>query len=353
MPIETFQLYTAGALNITGSTITLSGSYDDTTDVLLEIDDDDSVLEGDRFNNEDGNDSNQYGTLTDLSGTYISGGSSTSSSPTTVYSEFQYELSGSDGSTITLYYMEMDSDPNSNSGTGIFIGYLPSSPLVPGVTYTYSTANTVSGNSPEYEDIEGAICFTSNSYIKTDEAIVQICDLEPGMRIKTRDNGFQKLLWVYKRTISQYEMSENPSLKPVKITANAFGQGMPCRDMHLSQQHRVLHSDLGNEILFTESHLLVPAKGLINDTTITIDNEMSTVEYVHLLFDAHQIVYVDGIEAESFALGKWSYDSLTEEAREEINAIFPELSPDGMAQFKTAYPTLTVNETFALPRASA
>ena len=74
---------------------------------------------------------------------------------------------------------------------------------------------------------------------------------------------------------------------------------------------------------------------------------------MHLLFDAHQIVYVDGIEAESFALGKWSYDSLTEEAREEINTIFPELSSDVMKHFETAYPTLTVNETAVLPSVSA
>lgn len=350
MPVNTYQLYTAGALNIGGSTITLSNTYDDTTDVLLEIDDNDGTLSGDRNNNEDGDDRNQFGTLRDLNGNYISGGSSSSPSPTTVYSEFQYELSGSDGSTITLYYMEMDSNPNSNSGNANFIGYLPSQPLVAGVTYSYSTANTVSGNSPLYEDIEGAICFTSSSYIKTDEATVLISDLEPGMRIKTRDNGFQKLLWVYKRVISQNEMTENPSLRPVKIKANAFGPGKPCRDMHLSQQHRILHSDLRNEILFTASHLLVPAKGLVNDDTIIIDHDATTIEYVHLLFDAHQIVYVDGIEAESFALGKWSYESLTEEAREEINTIFPDLSTDVINHFKTAYPTLTVNETIVLPR---
>ena len=349
MPINTFQMYTAGALNITGSTITLSSSYDDTTDVLLEINDvDDNILGGDRNRNEDGDDRNQFGTLTDLNGNYISGGSNT-----TVYSEFQYELTASDGTQITVYYMEMDSNPNSTSGDGIFIGYLPSAPLVPGVTYTYSSANTVSGNSPQYDDIEGAICFSSSSYIQTDEAIVQISELEPGMRIRTRDNGFQKLLWVYKRVISESEMAENPCLRPVKIKADAFGPGKPRRDMRLSQQHRLLHSDQNNEILFAQSHLLVPAKGLINDDTIAIDHEVSTIEYVHLLFDAHQIVYVDGIEAESFALGKWSYDSLTEEAREEINTIFPELSSDVMKHFETAYPTLTVNETVVLPSVSA
>ena len=208
MPINTFQMYTAGALNITGSTITLSSSYDDTTDVLLEINDvDDNILGGDRNRNEDGDDRNQFGTLTDLNGNYISGGSNT-----TVYSEFQYELTASDGTQITVYYMEMDSNPNSTSGDGIFIGYLPSAPLVPGVTYTYSSANTVSGNSPQYDDIEGAICFSSSSYIQTDEAIVQISELEPGMRIRTRDNGFQKLLWVYKRVMSESEMAENPCL---------------------------------------------------------------------------------------------------------------------------------------------
>ncbi|MBW4963285.1 Hint domain-containing protein [Sulfitobacter sp. CW3] len=347
MPTTTFQMYTAGALNFGGGSLSLSNTYDETTDVLLTITDDDSVLEGDLYNNEDGNDSNQFGVLTDLSGTYISGGATT-----TVYSELQYELSGSDGSTITLYYMEMDSDPNSSSGNGIFIGYLPSAPLVPGVTYSFSSSNTTPSNDSQYSDIEGAICFTSSSYIKTDEAMVQICDLEPGMRIHTRDNGFQKLLWVYKRVISQHEMAENPNLRPVKIAENAFGPGKPCRDMYLSQQHRLLISDQRNEMLFAESHLLVPAKGLVNDETITIDHEIATVEYVHLLFDGHEIVYVDGIEAESFALGAWSYGTLTDDAREDISTIFPDLSSDVMQQFKTAYPVLTVQETTVLPSVS-
>jgi hypothetical protein len=343
MPTTTFQLYSADAIDITGSTITLSATYDSTTDVLLEITDDDDTLDGDLFNNDDGNDTDQYGIVTDLDGTYISG-----SAVTTVYSEFEYELTGSDGTTITLYYMEMDSNPNSTAGNGDFIGYLPSSPLVEGVTYTFTSTNSVPGNAVEYEDIEGAICFTSSSYIETDEAMVQICDLEAGMRIKTRDNGYQKLLWVYKRAISQAEMAGNPNLRPVKITAHAFGAGKPCRDMHLSQQHRLLHNDLRNEILFNDAHLLVPAKGLVNDRTITIDPDVATLEYVHLLFDAHEIVYVDGIEAESFALGKWSYETLTDEAREEINTIFPDLSYDVMKHFETAYPALTVKETSIL-----
>lgn len=348
MPTNTFQLYTADALDITGSTIALSATYDATTDVVLAITDDDDTLDGDLNNNEDGNDSDQYGIVTDLDGNYISG-----SDETTVYSEFEYELAGSDGTTITLYYMEMDSNPNSNSGSGIFIGYLPSSPLIEGVTYTFSSTNSVPSNAVDYDDIEGAICFTSSSYIETDEAMVQICDLEAGMRIKTRDNGYQRLLWVYKRAISQDEMAGNPNLRPVKITAHAFGADKPCRDLHLSQQHRLLHSDLRNELLFTESHLLVPAKGLVNNKTITIDLDVASLEYVHLLFDAHEIVYVDGIEAESFALGEWSYGTLTEEAREEINTIFPDLSSDVMDHFKTAYPALTVNETTVLLPMSA
>ena len=105
-------------------------------------------------------------------------------------------------------------------------------------------------------------------------------------------------------------------------------------------------------MLFAESHLLVPAKGLVNDETITIDHEIATVEYVHLLFDGHEIVYVDGIEAESFALGAWSYGTLTDDAREDISTIFPDLSSDVMQQFKTAYPVLTVQETTVLPSVS-
>jgi len=50
------------------------------------------------------------------------------------------------------------------------------------------------------------------------------------------------------------------------------------------------------------------------------------VEYFHLLFDEHQIIYAEGAPSESFFMGEQAMKSLSNEALKEIQAIFPQIS---------------------------
>lgn len=49
------------------------------------------------------------------------------------------------------------------------------------------------------------------------------------------------------------------------------------------------------------------------------------VTYYHLLFDAHEIIYANGCEAESLFTGQEALKAVGEEGRNEIREIFPEL----------------------------
>ena len=50
------------------------------------------------------------------------------------------------------------------------------------------------------------------------------------------------------------------------------------------------------------------------------------MEYFHFLFDQHEIVFADGLEAESLHTGEQAMKSLSPDALEEIFTIFPELA---------------------------
>jgi hypothetical protein len=65
------------------------------------------------------------------------------------------------------------------------------------------------------------------------------------------------------------------------------------------------------------------------------------VEYVHLLFDRHQVVFSEGLETESFLPGPQTARSLEGPIVAEICTLFPELDPStGQGYSAAARPTL-------------
>ena len=105
--------------------------------------------------------------------------------------------------------------------------------------------------------------------------------------------------------------------------------------MGLRVLHRVLIKDVLAELLFGESEVLVAARDLVNDHSIT-RREGGDVTYVHLLFDRHQVVFSEGLETESFLPGPQTASSFEAEVVEEIYSIFPELDPETGAGYPVA-----------------
>ena len=56
-----------------------------------------------------------------------------------------------------------------------------------------------------------------------------------------------------------------------------------------------------------------------------MDESATKVEYFHILFDRHQIVFSNGAPTESLFTGPEALKSVSQEAREEIVEIFPEV----------------------------
>ncbi|MBF9048194.1 hypothetical protein LSUCC0031_13815 [Rhodobacterales bacterium LSUCC0031] len=184
-------------------------------------------------------------------------------------------------------------------------------------------------------DNTNVVCFAAGTRIMTDQGEVPIEDLVEGDLVLTRDDGLQPVRWIGKRKVDA-----TGNLAPIRIAAGTFGND---RDLRVSPQHRILVTGWQAELLFGEDELLIPAKALVNETTIS-RQPIDTVVYCHVMFDRHQIILSEGMWTESLHTGKEAMDSLGAQSRQEILQIFPELDLATMPESPLARPTLSVRE---------
>ena len=180
-------------------------------------------------------------------------------------------------------------------------------------------------------DFVTLICFAEDSHILTNTGEVRVQHLRPGDKVLTRDNGYQKIRW-----IGRTKVSGTGSFAPVTISAGTFGNE---RDLRLSPQHRVLLCDWRAELMFGEYEVLVPAKHLTNLEgiyTVPCDE----VEYFHILFDQHEVIFSEGIPTESFHPGDYALKGLGDGARNELFDLFPKLKQESFSYGPSARSSL-------------
>ena len=154
------------------------------------------------------------------------------------------------------------------------------------------------------------------------------------------------------RILDREQLAAMPHLRPIRIAQGALGDGQPDRDLLVSPQHRVLLRGWKAELLFGEDQVLAPAKGLVNDSTITIDHDAGEIEYFHLMFSKHEVIMTNNLPTESFFPGKTSLNGIDRAAREELFRILPELADEADAYGPMAEPGLRTWEarTLRTPR---
>jgi hypothetical protein len=188
-------------------------------------------------------------------------------------------------------------------------------------------------------------CFVAGTLILTADGELPVEALQPGDLVMTQDDGPQPLRWLGTRTVAAHD-----KFAPIMIRAGTFGKHS---DVMVSPLHRVLVRDSLAELLFGEAEVLVAAKDLVNDNSVTrrVGGE---VTYVHLMFDRHQVVFTEGLASESFLPGPQTTKSFEREIMAEICSIFPELDPDtGQGYSPSARRTLRHFEAHLLRKAQA
>ncbi|MEO3414527.1 Hint domain-containing protein [Roseovarius sp. CAU 1744] len=174
----------------------------------------------------------------------------------------------------------------------------------------------------------GPPCFTRGTLIATPDGDVAVEDLCPGDMVLTLDHGPQPLLLVSRNVFPATGRNA-----PVQIQKGALGNDT---DLLVSQQHRMLIGDWRAQMYFGVEQVLVAAKHLCNGDTIAIAPR-DEIEYFHLLFDRHQIVWAAGIPSESYFPGH-AANQADQETRAEIDRLFPDLGKIAADAWVTARP---------------
>lgn len=247
-------------------------------------------------------------------------------------------FTGLDGQTVTAYTIEGESLLSGDSITVTIAGPV-------------ATLNIVFDNGPD-DDVAGwvsvgdisfdtyvAPCFVRGTMIETDRGEVAVEALEEGDLVRTADNGFQPIRWIGARTVSGKGKSA-----PILVKKGALGN---TRDLWLSPAHRVLLQNWQAEVLFGNAEMLASVSSLVNDHTILVQ-KVDTVEYFHLLFNQHEIIYSEGAATESFHPGEADLGTMAKAVRSEIYALFPELEGQPDAFGPAARATILAHEAALL-----
>jgi len=205
-------------------------------------------------------------------------------------------------------------------------------------------AGTVEGTL-EFSEIENLIiCFTPGSRIATPRGEVEVQDLRAGDRVITRDDGVQEINWIGKKKLSATDLIADPKLRPVLIRKGSLGNGLPERDMMVSPNHRMLMANSQTQVLFDEREVLVAAKHLVGQPGVHQIDTLGT-EYVHVMFERHEVILGDGTWTESFQPGDHSLSGIDVEQRDEIFSLFPSLqNAEGRRSYGAARQSLKAHE---------
>lgn len=183
-------------------------------------------------------------------------------------------------------------------------------------SFSYTIADSAGNTDVGYITATTSVaCFVAGSLIDTPSGPVKIEQLEVGDEVLTSDNGPQVLRWIGSTT----RLAKGRDA-PIRFRKGALGNH---EEIEVSPNHRVLVRDGFAELLFGSLEVFVKAKHLVNDATICRRVDDASVTYVHLLFDRHEIVTVNGLESESFHPGAVGMAGFDPETAEELHRFFP------------------------------
>lgn len=163
--------------------------------------------------------------------------------------------------------------------------------------------------------------------------------IRPGDLIVTRTNGLQPVRMVWTRTVTESEITADPSLAPVCLSPRAIGPMMPQRDLMVAGDHRLLIPGYRLIDRPDTAAALIPARDIAGTSDAAyVDRAHGDIVYYNLVFDAHQVFAANGLAVESFLVTDASLAAVSAPVRETIEKALPDLGSAQPWQSPLGYP---------------
>ena len=244
-----------------------------------------------------------------------------------------------DGATTeVLVLVEVD-----GSGEVVEIYALPLAPMPPKADVTLVGIDC---DSAEQKLAQVAcVSFTRGTMITVASgAQVAIQNLEVGDRVLTRDDGAQQIRWIGQSTVRA-----TGELAPIVISAGTLHNA---GDLVVSPDHRLFIYQRRDRLGAGRSELLVKARHLVNGSSVT-RMQGGFVDYFQLLFDDHQIIYAEGIAAESMLIDTRTQPALPADIGAEISGRLSGHDPLNLNDFEVTEQLLDRPDAAELLRRSS
>ena len=134
-------------------------------------------------------------------------------------------------------------------------------------------------------------CLLKGTKILTHSGDRPVEDLQIGDEVQTLA-GPKAIKWIgYNKFTKEEGRSWQDSVMPVRVARFAIDDHTPQCDLYLSPRHCMFFNEV-----------LIPVMYLINEASIAeaSPSDMSALEYYHIEFETHEVIYAEGALVESF-----------------------------------------------------
>ncbi|HEX4507193.1 MAG TPA: Hint domain-containing protein, partial [Alphaproteobacteria bacterium] len=145
------------------------------------------------------------------------------------------------------------------------------------------------GSDGTYVTEDSTPCYLRGTSIRTAAGDRRVEDLRIGDLIVAHGGEALPLKWIGRRGYRDWLSVGNAEVQPILFKAGSLADGIPARDLYVSPEHA----------MFLDG-MLVPAHLLVNGRSIVKCEGRDDIEYFHLEFDRHVVIFAERAAAESF-----------------------------------------------------